>query len=291
VLQGSRAAVTAIATEGSLPGVRCLYVDLDGTLLGPGGALFRGRDGAFDLLGARALEACSRAGAEVVVTTGRRRVDALEAARLLGLTSCIFEAGSGYVIDGEEHWLTQPYLPGERSIHDQIADAGAPALLLERYAGRLEPHEPWAAGRDVSHLLRGHVDVAEADALLEAEGHPELRLVDNGAAHHRSAALDGLPLVRVYHLVPRGVSKAAAVIAHARARGYAREECVAVGDSREDLATAAAVGAFWLVANAVEEDPEIRSALAAHPNARICDAGHGAGVYEAVVSTLAARGG
>jgi hydroxymethylpyrimidine pyrophosphatase-like HAD family hydrolase len=271
--------------------VRCLYVDLDGTLLGPGGALFRGGDGAFDLLGARALEACSRAGAEVVVMTGRRRADALEAARLLGQTSCIFEAGAGYAIDGEEHWLTQPYLPGERTIHDQIADTGAPALLLERYAGSLEPHEPWAAGRDVSHLLRGLVDVAEAEAMLEAEGHADLRLVENGVTRHRSAALDGLPVLRIYHLVPRGVSKATAVAAHARARGYAREDCVAVGDSREDLATARSVGAFWLVANAVDADPGIRSALADHQNARTCEAGHGAGVYEAVVSTLATRGG
>jgi phosphoglycolate phosphatase len=87
------------------------------------------------------------------------------------------------------------------------------------------------------------------------------------------------------------VSKAAAVAAHARARAYAAEECLAVGDSREDLAVAAAVGSFWLVANATEQDPAIERALSAHPNARRCEESHGAGVYEAVVSTLAARRG
>ena len=43
---------------------------------------------------------------------------------------------------------------------------------------------------------------------------------------------------------------------------------------------------FWLVANAVERDPSIRETLARYENARVCEAGHGAGVYEAVVSTL-----
>ena len=35
-----------------------------------------------------------------------------------------------------------------------------------------------------------------------------------------------------------------------RARGYAREECIAIGDSREDLEVAEVVGRFFLVANA-----------------------------------------
>ena len=43
------------------PGVRCLYVDLDGTLLGAGGAVTRDGEGRFTLLGMRALEACHRA--------------------------------------------------------------------------------------------------------------------------------------------------------------------------------------------------------------------------------------
>ena len=47
--------------------LRCVYADLDRTLLGAGGSFLRDADGAFTLLGARALEACERAGAELVV--------------------------------------------------------------------------------------------------------------------------------------------------------------------------------------------------------------------------------
>ena len=57
---------------------------------------------------------------------------------------------------------------------------GAPALLLSHYAGRLEYHAPCHLDREVSHLFRGSVDADEANALLAAEGHAGLRLVDNG---------------------------------------------------------------------------------------------------------------
>jgi hydroxymethylpyrimidine pyrophosphatase-like HAD family hydrolase len=138
----------------------------------------------------------------------------------------------------------------------------------------------------VSHLFRGLVDAVEVDVLLEEHGHGHLRLVDNGVVNRRSPALAKLPHVRGYHLVPASASKAAAVAFHMRVCGYAREETFAVGDSREDLACAEHVGTFWLVANAVQRDPSIREAIAAYDNVRVAEAGHGAGVYEAVVSTL-----
>jgi phosphoglycolate phosphatase len=265
---------------------RAVYIDLDGTLLGRGASLMHDGEGAVSVAAPRAVQACLRAGVEIVLMSGRRRTQVFEDARLLGGSAYIFEAGSCVVIDGEEHWLTGEWVPGEVSIAEQIELAGAPALLLEAYAGRLEYHEPWHVDREVSHLFRGLVDATEADALLSERGHEGLRLVDNGVVSRRSAALASLPHVRGYHLVPRGASKAGAVALHMRARGYARSETFAIGDSREDLACAEAVGIFWLVANAVERDPSIREQAAAHANVRIAEAAHGAGVYEAVVSTL-----
>ena len=273
--------------------MRCLYVDLDSTLLGPGASILRGGDGTFSLQGVRALQACDRAGAEVVLMSGRRQAQVSEDARLLGQTAYIFEAGSCVVLDGEENWLTGDYLPGTAAgtIHDQIEASGAPALLLDHYAGRLEYHDPWHRNREVSHLFRGLVDAAEADALLAEHGNGGLRLVDNGGVHRRSPDLVALDEVRAYHLVPRGASKANAVAMHMRARGFAPEEVIAAGDSREDMETAMHVGAFWFVANAVQRDPTLRDAIGARANVRIAEETFGAGVYEAVVRTLAIRGG
>jgi hypothetical protein len=268
--------------------IRCVYTDLDGTLLGKGASLLRDADGNFTLLPVRALEACHRAGVEVVVKTGRRRLQAYEDARILGQTSYIFELGSGMVIDGEQTWLTGAWQPREgRTIHEQIADSGAPALLLERYAGRLEYHAPHHLGREVTHLMRGLVDVAEANELLREHGHESLKLVDNGVISVKPTLPDLPGPPHSYHLLPAGVSKAAAVAAHMRARGYAPRECIAVGDSKEDLGTADVVGRFFLVANAVEKDPSIRAAIAGRPNVEVCEGRNGEGFYEAVVRSLA----
>ena len=67
--------------------MRCLLVDLDGTLLGAGGAVTRDGEGKFTLLGVRALEACHRAQVLVVAMSGRPRAVLGEDVRLLGLTS------------------------------------------------------------------------------------------------------------------------------------------------------------------------------------------------------------
>jgi hydroxymethylpyrimidine pyrophosphatase-like HAD family hydrolase len=329
--------------------IRCLYLDLDGTLLGRGASLVHDGEGNVSLDGVRAVQACLRADVEVVLMSGRRRTQVAEDARLLGQSAYIFEAGACVVLGagllgspvvaasttaatdtgpstapsdtgasttastdtgasttastdtaattappgsapagGEEHWLTGEMLPGELTIAEQIERSGAPEMLLERYKGRLEYHEPWHVDREVSHLFRGLVDATEVDRLLAEQGYGQLRLVDNGVVNRRSQALAHLPHVRCYHLVPAGASKAAAVAFHRRVRGYAREETFAVGDSREDLACAEHVGTFWLVANAVQRDPSIGEAIAASENVRVAGAGHGAGVYEAVISTLMA---
>jgi hydroxymethylpyrimidine pyrophosphatase-like HAD family hydrolase len=250
--------------------VRCVYTDLDGTLLGKGASLFRTAEGHFTLLAARALEACHRAGVEVVIKSGRRRAQVMEDARLIGQSSYIFEVGSGLVIDGELTFLTGDLQPREGlTVHAQIEQTGAPALLLERYAGRLEPHSPWHVDREVSHLFRGSIDARDANQLLEAEGHGALRLVDNGEIE------DGR---HAFHLIPAVSSKAAAVVAHMRARGYERDECIGVGDSREDLDVAEVVGRFFLVANADVADV---------PGVERTEAPMSEGFYEAVVRAIA----
>jgi len=255
--------------------IRCLYTDLDGTLLGRGASLFRTAEGDFTLLAARALEACHRAGVEVVIKSGRRRVQVMEDARLIGQTAYIFEVGAGMVIDGEATFLTGEFAPRDgETVHDQIAATGAPELLLSRYEGRLEYHAPFHVGREVSHVFRGLVDAGEANELLRAEGHSALRLVDNGEIG---------PSTHTFHLIPAEVSKARAVAAHMRARGYAREDCVAVGDSREDLDVAGVVGRLFLVANAVAGDSS------GFPNVERTAAAMSEGFYEATIRSLAER--
>jgi phosphoglycolate phosphatase len=251
--------------------LRCVYTDLDGTLLGAGASLFADHDGGFSMMQARALQACDRAGVEVVIMSGRRRVQVHEDARLIGQTSFIFEAGSAFSIDGETF--------------EQVSARGVPELLLGHFDGHFEYHEPWHLDREMSHLFRGEVDTAEANSLLEQNGHGDLRLLDNGAIRRQ---MPGIEVTHVYHLVARGASKANAVAAHSRARGYSKEETIAVGDSLEDLESAHSVGRFFMVANGPERDAGVKAALPEFPNATVTEGRSGDGFHEAVITALMA---
>jgi phosphoglycolate phosphatase len=270
--------------------LRCLYVDLDGTLLGLGASLLHDGEGRFTLLGVKALEACERAGVEVVIYSGRRRGQVHEDARLLGHRAFIYEIGCGLSIDDEDEYLTSGIVPRDgETVHRQIADSGAPQLLLERYARRLEYHSPWHTGREFTHVFRGLVDPVEVDAVLAEHGFDHLRLVDNGAIHRTSPTLDVPDPAHAFHLLPREASKANAVARHMQIRGYARDEVIAAGDSREDLGAAGTVGTFWLVANALRREPDLVEVVARAGNVRVAEEANGAGVYEAVITELAER--
>jgi HAD superfamily hydrolase (TIGR01484 family) len=264
--------------------LRCVYTDLDGTLLGAGASLFADHEGNFSMMQARALEACHRAGVEVVIMSGRRRVQVHEDARLIGQSSFIFEAGSAFSIDGEITMATGDFEHSEgMTLVEQVSERGVPDLLLSHFADRLEYHEPWHLDREMSHLFRGEVDPAEANRLLAENGHGDLRLLDNGAIRRK---MPGIEIAHVYHLVAKGASKASAVAAHARARGYGRDETIAVGDSLEDLEAASSVGHFFMVANGPERDTAVKAALPDYGNATVTEGRAGDGFYEAVITSL-----
>jgi phosphoglycolate phosphatase len=265
--------------------LRCAYTDLDGTLLGKGGSLFRDAEGQFSMIPARAIEACHRANVEIVIMSGRREAQVLEDARLIGQSSYIYEAGCAFVIEGETTDLSGE-VAGEGTVFERIESRRVPDLLFASFEGKLEYHEPWNEGREHSHLFRGEVDVAEANAILEREGHEDLRLLDNGAIN---TLMDGIDTAHAYHLVPKLVSKASSVAAHMRARGYDPADCIGVGDSLEDLEVAAAVGQFFVVANGPARDPGLGEALSRFENVTVTEASMGEGFYEAIVSTLARR--
>src|SRR4051794_24125513 len=90
----------------SVMGLRCLYIDLDRTLLGRGSSLYHDGDGRFDKRGPRAIERCVREGIEVVIVTGRALEQVRALSLLFGQTSFVFEAGAGIMLEEEKHWQT-----------------------------------------------------------------------------------------------------------------------------------------------------------------------------------------
>jgi hypothetical protein len=210
----------------------------------------------------------------------------MEDAKLIGSRSYICEVGCLVVIDGERTELIGDVEVAEgKTLAETMVDRGIPDELFEHFAGRLEWHSPWHRQRELSLLFRGKVDVREANEMLAERGVTELKLIDNGAIF---APMDGIEgPAHAYHLLPAAASKANAVAFHMRARGYASDECIAIGDSVEDLSVAEVVGRFFVPANGPERDAELREAIAGRQNVTVTEGRMGEGVYEAIVSTLA----
>jgi 2-keto-4-pentenoate hydratase len=133
----------------------------------------RDGEGAFTLLGLRALEACDRADVVVVAVSERPREEVAADARVLGVDDFIFE--DGFVIAGEEH-----VLPVSATRAEAIAvHARARGLTREECVGV-------GASLDMAPAVGAFwlaTDAAEHDPVLRIElaRHPNVRVAE--AAH------------------------------------------------------------------------------------------------------------
>jgi hydroxymethylpyrimidine pyrophosphatase-like HAD family hydrolase len=259
----------------ALSRVEVLYTDLDGTLLARGGSVVADANGAPSTSTIESIVALNRAGLTVVPVSGRTRLQLTEVVRLLGWTDFIGEVGSvlvhgagpgRQVVYNTAEWPAH-LSGGNATPYELIRDSGALAALQLAFPGRIEYHTPWHRDREASHLLRGCLDVAEAQDVLDALDLP-VALLDNGRVHPPSHGLACLDLVHAYHLVPRGVSKTQAIALDLAARGLSANQAAAIGDSVTDLAMAGGVALMALVDNAFESGSVLAS-LAEKPSDRV----------------------
>ena len=275
----------------TLPGARIVYSDLDGTMVGPRGSFWHTarRDLTADPAGA--LLELHRAGVPLVLVSGRTFEQVIEAARIFAADGAIAELGATVAWDAGRgtHRLRGEYPEGfgERTPMAAMAELGIVEQLIAGHPGRLEWHEPWHTTHDADALLRGRVDPIAVDAWLAEQGAGWLTLKDNGALPATSRmTLDDDPLPpRVYHLMPRGISKGAAIAWDLERRGLAPEDAVAICDSVSDLVMAPAVGRLWITANGAAVDG-MADLLGAVPNATVTDGPMGEGWAQAVLASL-----
>lgn len=236
----------------ALEEIKVFYTDLDGTMVGPGGCFFRDDRRALTLAPARALRALLAAGVALVLVSGRSREQLTEAVRLFGADGYIGELGAVIAWDGgRAATLLRGQTPAELTgpIAAQLHRLGVVSALLDRYRGRLEYHSPWHVGHESDVMLRGLVVAAEVESFLADRGFGWLRVHDNGVLRaHRGETLEPASLPpHIYHLLPAGLSKGAAVRADLTRRGLRPAEAVAAGDSLSDLSMAPEVSRMFLI--------------------------------------------
>jgi len=125
-------------------------------------------------------------------------------------------------------------LPEGLSPCQLMQKSGVIDRLTTEFAGKLELHNPYPSERKVTFAFRGLVDAEKVARLLADEPLP-LELADNGEIHPLAHTLIDCPEIHIYHLVPRGTSKALAVKADITRRGISREQTLAIGDSMGDI--------------------------------------------------------
>jgi hydroxymethylpyrimidine pyrophosphatase-like HAD family hydrolase len=270
---------------------RIVYTDLDGTMVGPRGSFWHTAHRELTADPAATLLELHRAGIPLVLVSGRTFEQVVEAARIFAADGAIAElgatvgwdAGRGvHRLDGE---LPQEYRG--RTPMSVMAELGIVERLIAAHPGRLEWHSPWHATHTADALLRGLVDPLAVDAWLAEQGVGWLTLKDNGtipATSRFTLDAEALP-PRVYHLMPRGISKGAAIAWDLRRRGLSPDDAIAIGDSVSDLEMAPAVGRLWITANGAAADG-MAGLLDAVPNASVTDAPMGEGWAQAVRASL-----
>jgi phosphoglycolate phosphatase len=254
--------------------VKVIYTDLDGTMVGPGGCLFKTAAGDWTLEAAETLKAAYEVGADVVFVSGRNRNQLRETGRVIGVFNYISELGAEIIYNqgNEIVPLVAGFDAGGKTVYEAILDRGLPGKLFQRFGDRLEYHTPWSNEiRFYSHLLRGHVDIEEANTWLAENGHIDLKLVDNGQLASRSETLNHLGELHAYHLIPESVDKAGALRYDMKRRGFSKDDAIALGDSWADLPLAAEVGTFYLMKNGLDADSLLAAAIKDFDNVVVTD--------------------
>jgi phosphoglycolate phosphatase-like HAD superfamily hydrolase len=271
---------------------RIVYTDLDGTMVGPRGSFWHTEARELTAEPSRALLELHRAGVPLVIVSGRTFQQVVEAAGIFAADGAIAELGSLVSWKGGRatHQLTGQ-LPEEyagRTPMSVMAELGVVDDLFAAHPGRLEWHAPWAASHEGDALLRGWVrSTMDVDAWLAERGLGWLTLKDNGAipARYQLGLAPEGELARIYHLMPRGISKGAAIAWDLERRGLTPEDAVAIGDSVSDLEMAPAVGRLWITANGAAVDG-MAGLLDAVPNASVTGSPMGEGWAQAVLASL-----
>jgi hydroxymethylpyrimidine pyrophosphatase-like HAD family hydrolase len=270
---------------------RIVYTDLDGTMVGPRGSFWHTAHRELTDDPAAALLDLHRARIPLVLVSGRTFEQVIEAARIFAADGAIAELGATVAWDAGRgtHRLRgeMPAEFGDRSPMSVMAELGIVDALIAEHPGQLEWHAPWHDTHTADALLRGRVDPLAADAWLAERELGWLTLKDNGAIPTTGRmTLDPSPEpVRVYHLMPRGISKGAAIAWDLERRGLSPEDAVAIGDSVSDLEMAPAVDRLWITANGAAVDG-MAGLLDAVPNVTVTDGAMGEGWAQAVRASL-----
>jgi len=263
--------------------LRVIYTDLDGTLLNHEGCLIKDGNGNYYLEAIKQLEKINKKDWDVVLVSGRNRIQLRYNAQIIGVKNYIAELGCELVHDlGEKVYFTYDNKKvrydiryGSRDLSDIVK------LLKEKFPGKIESNIEWSKYRSSTILFFGEIDLDLANKLLEEKGYKGLVLVDNGFSSLVKLNLN-VKKIHIYNLKPSGVNKSSAIKLDKKIRKLSTKNCIALGDSIEDLKMAGEVQFFFLMKNGLDHKEKILRELCNYDNVYVTEGSMSRGWVEVI---------
>jgi len=258
--------------RGDLGDLKVIYTDLDGTLFNERGCLIKDHRDCYYFDAVRLLRNINDRGLDIVTVSGRSKHQLRYIAQMIGIENYVAELGAELVYaQGEKVYPTFD----DNNRRYKLTDGGKDLLnitelLRKNFPGRIESKIEWSRYRAYNALFFGEIDLDRANTMLESEGYEGLTLVDNGFSLLVALDLD-VKRLHIYNLMPAGVNKSNGVILDKKIRNFTTDNCIALGDSLEDLKMADEVKYFFLMRNALEHKETVAEELKKYKNVYITE--------------------
>lgn len=254
---------------------KALFLDLDGTLLNDQKEITPGNR--------RAIVRALSAGHQIVITTGRPLVSAIDQARQLALDGpgCYLIAYNGGMIYdlGTRRVIFQKTIPPEL-VRPVFAEARRRGVHIQTYSGAQVLVEPWCATETVARYCRliGMTYAVLPDIRALEEEPSKLLVIDYRRQEPLYAFRDWVlsqfgdrldsffSCDQYLEIVPRGLNKGSALLRLAVLLGLPQERTVAVGDAANDLSMLQAAHVGVAMRNSTEEVKALADAVTTRDN-------------------------
>ncbi len=264
-----------------LKDLKVIYTDLDGTFFNDKGCVIRDGSGNYFFEAVKLLPDIQKKNWDLVIVSGRNKYQLRYNAQMIGVKNYIAELGAEVVYDlGKEVHVTFDNKGLKHDLTYEGKDLGNIIKILKKeFSGRLEGKMEWGMYRSYNALFFGEIDLRSANRLLKEKGYDGIDMVDNGFSNLVELDLD-VERLHIYNLIPSGVNKAKGVKLDKKIRNFKKENCIAMGDSLEDLKIAGEVQYFFLMKNALEHKEELAIELKKHDNIYITEGAMNKGWHE-----------
>ena len=267
----------------NLKDLKVIYTDLDGTLFNDRGCIIQDKKGNYYLEAVELLPAISKKNWDVVLVSGRNKFQLRFNAQMIGLKNYIAELGSELIYNlGEEVYTT---LDQQKIKYDLTYKGEDLIKIIElfktNFPDKIESKMEWSMYRSYNVLFFGEVNLDAANKLLKSKGYGDLVMVDNGYSLLEDLDLD-VERLHIYNLMPSGVDKAKGIKLDKKIRNFDINNCIALGDSLEDLKMAGEVKYFFLMGNALEHKEMILDELDKYNNVYVTDGAMNKGWAEVI---------